>query len=562
MTDDSSSARRRVWSAAGAIVLAALFFAANRGAYEGFFSGDDLDNLYWTRHASIHGFLQALVSPFYSKVNFRPVGHLYFWTLGRLADFHFPAYVAVLQALHLLAAGLVFVAARTLGAARRGALAASLFFVFHMALFDAFWKPMFIFDVLCGIFCVASLILWIRGRRLWSFAAFLFAYKSKELAVMLPAALLLYEFTVGERRWKRLLAFLAVSASFGLQALAFRHAGDVYTLRLTPASLWMTLSFYATRVMVTAWLAPLVLALAFLRDRRVWFGLGAAALLLVPLLALPGRLFAVYWYAPMTAVALAAAAAAQRLRWQWLALIIAAWLGFNFTEMRKLRRAALTDAQEARSFWEQLQAKRNEISRAEIVMFDGWPRQFDWWGCWAAIRLTSGNAALDWVSGEDPQLAQKLAGKRTALLAWRAPSRRLSVLEPESQVSYIDMDGDVPVWRLEHGWHGREGRYRWTHPEASVRLERPAHATRLEIKVLIGPQYISRVREARLEVFLNGASLGAATFDKHGWQTLSWPLPGGPAATAEVGLKVTPEFRPGPSDPRVLGIPIGAIGFR
>jgi hypothetical protein len=559
---DSAAQRRTLIGAAAAIAIVVLFLVANRGAYEGFFSGDDLDNLYWTRHAQALDFLQGILTPLYSEVNFRPVGHFYFWALGRLAGLNFPFYVAALQALHLLATALLFLTARRLGAARRDALAGALFFVFHMALFDAFWKPMFVFDVLCGVLCLACLNLWIRGRWILSFTAFLLAYKSKELAVMLPAALAAYEFLVGERRWKRLLPFFALAGVLGLQALAFRHAGDVYTLRFTPASFGTTISFYAARVMVLGLLAPAVALIAVTRDRRVWFGLCAAACLIVPLLALPGRLFAVYWYVPMTCVALAAGCAAGRLRWQWLAVLVAAWLGFNFTEMRKLRRAALTDAQEAHSYWDQLQKKRAEIATAEIVMFDGWPRQFDWWGCWAAVRMASGVSTMDWASGEDPDLARKIAGKRTALIAWRADARRLSVLEPESQVSYIDMNGDVPIWRLERGWYGREGRYRWTQPAASVRLERPAYATRLEITVLIGPQYIERVRQARIQVSINGVSLGDATFTKHGWSTRSWPLPPGTASTVMVELAVTPEFRPGVSDPRILGIPVGAIGFR
>jgi hypothetical protein len=562
LTSGSTPRRRPILGATAAIALATLFVIANRGAYEGFFSGDDLDNLYWTSHTAALDFLWTLLSPVYSEMNFRPAGHFYFWALGRLAHLNFPVYVAVVQALHLTASMLIYAAAHVLGAARRDALAASLFYVFHTALFDAFWKPMFVFDVLCCILSVASLILWVRGRWILSFAAFLLAYKSKELAVMLPAVLLLYEYTLGEKRWKRLLPFFAMSAVFGLQALAFRHAGDVYTLRFTPASLRTTVVFYAERVMVLVWLAPAVLVLALVRDRRVWFGLGAAALLIVPLLALPGRLFAVYWYVPMSGIAIAFAFAAGRLRWQWLSVMLIAWLGFNFAEMRKLRRAALTDAQEAESYWNQLQSKRAGISTAEIIMFDGWPKQFDWWGCWAAVRMMSGVSTLDWASGEDANLAQKIAGKRTALIAWRASARQLSILEPESMVSYIDMDGDVPIWRLERGWYGREGRYRWIQPEARVRLERPAHAKRVEVQVLIGPQYIERVREARLKVSLNGVPLGDARFTEHGWRTLSWQLPAGPPATATIGLSVTPAFHPGPSDPRLLGLPIGAIGFR
>jgi hypothetical protein len=42
----------RNWrSAALALALAVLFLIANRGAYKGYFSGDDLDNISWTSNS-------------------------------------------------------------------------------------------------------------------------------------------------------------------------------------------------------------------------------------------------------------------------------------------------------------------------------------------------------------------------------------------------------------------------------------------------------------------------------------------------------------------------------
>ena len=87
-----------------AVVLIVLFLAANRGAYEGFFSGDDLDNIAWTPSTSWQIFVQAFLSPLHYAHNFRPAGHLVFHTLGAAP---FPVYVALLQTLHWLVAGLV-----------------------------------------------------------------------------------------------------------------------------------------------------------------------------------------------------------------------------------------------------------------------------------------------------------------------------------------------------------------------------------------------------------------------------------------------------------------------
>ena len=53
---------------------------------------------------------------------------------------------------------------------------------------DAYWKPMYVFDLFCTTFCLASILLYAHGRWILSFIAFWLAYKSKELAVMLPVA--------------------------------------------------------------------------------------------------------------------------------------------------------------------------------------------------------------------------------------------------------------------------------------------------------------------------------------------------------------------------------------
>jgi hypothetical protein len=53
------------------LAMALLFFIANRGAYKGFFQGDELDSLSWTPRIPAAGFAKDLVNPVYHARNFR-----------------------------------------------------------------------------------------------------------------------------------------------------------------------------------------------------------------------------------------------------------------------------------------------------------------------------------------------------------------------------------------------------------------------------------------------------------------------------------------------------------
>ena len=183
------------------------------------------------------------------------MGHYYFHAVEEIAGLNFPVYVAVLQAFHLLNVWLLWLVARRLGAPPFAAAAACLFFGLHMALFDDFWKPMYIFDVLCATFCLLSLWCYASERWVLSFAAFWLAYKSKELAVMLPAVLLVFEIWFGKRRWKPLVPFFLTSLSFGVQGMLRNpnHDND-YTFRFTAAALSKTSVFYAGRIFLIPYL--------------------------------------------------------------------------------------------------------------------------------------------------------------------------------------------------------------------------------------------------------------------------------------------------------------------
>jgi hypothetical protein len=441
-----------------------------------------------------------------------------------------------------------------------GAAAGGLFFAFHMAVFDAYWKPMYVFDVLCGLFAVASLLAWVHRRWILSLLCFWLAYKSKEIAIALPAVLALYEFTLGQRRWKLLLPFFAVSLSFGIQALFLNpNVDNEYTLRFTPAALWKTVSFYSSKILLIPYAGLAVALLLLVRDRLVRFGIASFALLLAPMLFVPGRLFAAYLYVPLLGLAVTMGAIAARARPVAVAAVVLVWLPFNYWHLRQNRRATLAAAHENRAYYSQLQAAIPNLPGVRSFIYDGVPPGLSSWGVLASLRLISN----EWDMAIHSVDESYEGGESVALLNWDPPTRTLFTAARNAsdiESSYITMSRATPVWQLEKGWYSRQDRFRWTRPYAVARLYRPDGPAEFELQANIGPNYISRIGRVEVEVVLNGAALERREFSKAGWQTVRWPLAAGNRGPVRVEFKVTPEFRP-PEDPRPLGLPIGAFGF-
>ncbi len=200
------------------------------GSWDGFFQDDELDNLRWAPSSHALIFLKGLLTPKFQPDNFRPVGHLYFALMGNQLGLWFAPYVTPIFAFHLLNALLLWLLMRKLGIKQWCAIAAAAFFTLSVAAFDAYWKPMYVFDLLCTTFSLASILLYSHRRWVLSFIAFWLAYKAKELAVMLPAVLIAYEYWFGERKFKVLIPYVLAGLSFGIQGLLLnphKH-GDLY----------------------------------------------------------------------------------------------------------------------------------------------------------------------------------------------------------------------------------------------------------------------------------------------------------------------------------------------
>jgi len=399
---------------AGSALLIAtllLFGFLNRTAYKGYFQDDDLDTLSWAQVTPARIFLVGLLNPVAAPANFRAVPAFYYHVIGASFGLDFPKYLIPLQAMHLLNICLLWLLLRKLGIGPLASSAGAFFFGLNAVVFDAWWKPMYVFDVLCCTFSLATLLLYACDRWILSLIAFWLAYKSKELAVMLPAVLVCYELWLGKRRWLRLLPFLAISLSWGLQALIRNPGrGTAYELRLGFAAQATTIRFYATRLSRPPYAVAILLLLPVLiRDRRLWFGFALTLLMLVPLLMLPGRLFAVYWYVPLPGLAIMLATMADGRYRLAAAIFLLLWTPWDFFKFRHEQRDNLRLEAQNRAYVTELArfAKLNPAQR--LFVYDGTPENFHWWGITGTVVCVNRVSGVRALSIWDP-------GARAAIL--------------------------------------------------------------------------------------------------------------------------------------------------
>jgi len=551
------------------MVMMALFLAVNWRAYRGgYFHDDDLDNLAWTSLVHATDFATGLASPLFSPHHFRPAGHFYYWAMGRLAGLRFPWYVAVLHTLHLTNVLMLWILIWRLRIRFPAAAVGVLVFGFHAAVFYAYWRPMYIFDVLCTTFCLMSLLSYTSGKWVLSLALFWVAYKAKEQAVMLPLALGAYELWFGERRWKRLLPFFAVSLCFGLQGALrnpYRSPDDAYALRLAPAAVWKSVEFYSSRILFVPYAGLGLLLLPwFYRDRRVYFGLFTCCILLVPMLLLPNRLYATYLYLPLTGLATAFAALADQRGWTAAALFFAFWVPANALALQNDEKAELSCACQRRSYVSQLSDFIRRTPHIKSVVFSGRPACMERWGLEGALHYLSRRGDLEVRHIDDKDASRVLGRVSVALLTWNSRENKLySAVRRDRTIgiNYATMNYGTPFWVLGEGWFELEDHHRWTEPRATARLERPANANQFEIVVMVPSEQILELGHTSVEVLLSGRPLGRVELFRTGKHQICWHLPPGKAGPEDIEFRVAPPYKRSGEQLHPLGVAVEAFGF-
>lgn len=551
------------------LAFAVFFWIANRGAYKAWFDGDDLDNLAMTRTAGVDVFTHNLVSPKLDVSNFRPVGHGFYRVFGTWAGLEFPRYIAAIHAIHLVNVILLWLLLRGLGFTPVQAGFGVLLFGFHMGTFEIYWKPMYVFDLLCATFSLATLLLWIHNRWILALVTFWLAFKSKEAAVALPAVLALLEWTLGTRRWLRLVPFFAVSINFGVQGMLQSHAKPEteYTFHFTGAALLKTLAFYGDRVLVLPYAGALLAALFLVRDRFARFGTLVLLVLIGPLLFLPGRLFGPYLYVPLIGLAIAGAALSRKAGLIVTAVLALIWVPVNFRQMQQRRNDFLPICAENHAYMDQVLQLAKDYPETRTFLFDKSPEGLHSWGVRAAVRYAM--YPVYQLNLEEVRTKEALAvtgEPALAVLNWDPARRKLHVVARNAstkEAAYIVMDDDTPLWQLGDGWHGLEGKFQWTNLDAYAHVARPAGATRFEVVVNIGPLLIEQLKKVKLEVFVDDQKVGEQEFEKNGWSTLAYRVPATAAGSAKVHFKASPGYFYEDHNPAdALGVGIGAFGFK
>jgi hypothetical protein len=415
------------------LLLAVVFLSLNRGAYQGYFQDDEINAMQWTRWGPDIEYLKGALTPIYHD-SFRAVGFYYFHRLGPAFGLDFPKYIAVLHLIHLFNVWILWLVMRRLGITAYAACLGCALFALHMALFDAIWKPMYVFDVLCGTFCLASLLLWIRGNWILSFISFWLAYKAKEVAVMLPLVLIAYELWFrDQRRWKTLAPFLAASCSFGLQALFLspdRRSG-LYVFHFTADAFRSTALFYARRVFLVPYLGFLLpLAGVAARNRRTWFGLAMMALFFVPLLFLPGRVFSAYCYVPFTGLAIAMAGLAEIAKPAVAAAVFLLWFPLNIHWMLWQRHDTLRQDRDIREWVSTVGNFARAGPPVGAFVYQGIPAGFQEFGVDATLNYFLWRPDVTAPAADSPEGIRYLRSGRTAVLRWREAEHRLDIETP------------------------------------------------------------------------------------------------------------------------------------
>jgi hypothetical protein len=242
--------------------------------------------------------------------------------------------------------------------------------------------------------------------------------------------ILVYEFLLGEKRWKPLIPFFAVSLAFGVQALvANAHRENAYTFRVTPETVWTALRFFGQQLRIVPWGLMLAgIGVALTRDRRLIFGLLAAAILIVPFLALPGRAYAIYTYVPLIGGAIALSAFAEWRPRYVTPLFLAIWVPYTYSAMREYRNTELAAAAERRSYVQQVRAVIRRAPASTGYVFEGFPQSLEWWGAKAAIRLFAPDPNVKVAWAELPDSADvKAHSPSVLLLTWNEKTRELTV---------------------------------------------------------------------------------------------------------------------------------------
>ncbi|HLX45347.1 MAG TPA: hypothetical protein VKR43_18000 [Bryobacteraceae bacterium] len=443
-------------------------------SYRGYFGDDDLGSINWARLIPLKSYLTDLPALDYPCRHSRPTGYFYYGALWKWAGFHYAPWALTLLALGLVNVALLWLLLRKMGLGDIESAVGCLCFACGRAALDAWWQPMFVYDVLCTLFALAMLVAYAYRRWVLSFVALWLAIRSKEIGIVLPAVLLAYEMTVGEGKWKRVIPYFVPAAIYGAYGLRYNLSLPHISYSLGVGDLWKAVAFYSGKILGISYLGLALPLLVLVRDRRMYFALAAVGLDLGVYLLLPGRMLEVYVYLAMTAVAIAIAVMAARYR-RVVVMLAAGWVVWQVTLDRKQVRVALAEAEERRVFTDLV---RNAPD-ARVYAYVDAPGSFGYRGGEHAIRVTHDHMdhGVDQIYRiEDPGLR---ADTPVELLRFDWKARRLEAGPVRlDQFAFFERPARLADWQAgsQREWAADTDGFREVIEDRAVRAYRPGTA--------------------------------------------------------------------------------------
>jgi hypothetical protein len=325
--------------------------------------------------------------------------------------------------------------------------------------------------------------------------------RTKEFGIVVPAVLLGYEMTLGERKWVRSLPYFLPAAIFGALGLIYNsQQHSSYSFQFGLASIWKTTLFYASVLFGNRYTGFLILLVPILvRDRRVYFGLVVVALGLAVYVLLPERRYAVYLCFAMTGVAMMAAVLALKYPRVTAALLLA-WAVRQYVLIHRNTAATVVAGADRRAFVDAVR----RVPDSPIYVWDNIPASMHSWGVDGTLYLFHKD-----IQKILPIGAQGLTpGPGMLWINWDAAARRLDAapFHPE-EVAYVREDRPAPPWQFRAGWQSQVNGYRRISKQATVRLYRAPNVTEVEWDAC-------STAPAELRTFVEGEELPKIVFQQ------------------------------------------------
>ncbi|MDX2179412.1 MAG: hypothetical protein SFV18_07460 [Bryobacteraceae bacterium] len=441
-------------------------------------------------------------------------------------------------------------------------------------------------QVLCALFLLGALWLYLEERWAWCGVVFLLGFGTLETMVVFPALAIL----VAPERWRRAIPFGFVSAAYlALHLFAIPKPGTdpAYAMHFDPASLAKTLWTYLQ------WCAPLAIAagVALLTRRRAAVvGVLAFLVLLAPVLPLRDHTLHYYLALPLTGLAIAAASLCVALpRWAGAVLAITL-IAVSWTESR---RAFYWQKEKARAVRNLVRGvvEARRLHPDRTILLRGVSNELFWDGMFddpfrligvRDVYLAPGaEAAIDshpewggiaaWQLGtkqvrelieQEGAVVYEPAGEslRNVTAKYRAAAERLG----EEASPQVDLADERFLDQIGGGWYPIENRQRWMGREASVKLNASSAAAGEIVLSGYGPRGLVEQGPVEVSVTVDSHPAGTRSIGAGDAQfELVYRLPDGVRGKklVTVTISCSRTFTP-PDDKRTLSLVFGRAAIR